>query len=63
MHSQALSRSCGLTYLQIRITAAETLWILTQEDSLKLQDWSLPSKSLKLVVDAIKQRQISIAQA
>ncbi|KAF3044509.1 hypothetical protein E8E11_006622 [Didymella keratinophila] len=45
---------------KIRITAAETLWILTQEDNLKLQDWSLPSKSLKSAVDAIKQRQITL---
>ncbi|KAF1928009.1 beta-tubulin cofactor d [Didymella exigua CBS 183.55] len=48
---------------KIRITAAETLWILTQEDTLKLQDWSLPSKSLKPAVDAIKQRQRGVAQA
>ncbi|KAF2121516.1 armadillo-type protein [Lophiotrema nucula] len=39
---------------KIRITAAETLWILTQEEGLKRQDWSLPSKSLKPVVDGIK---------
>ncbi|KAJ4990348.1 beta-tubulin cofactor d [Stagonosporopsis vannaccii] len=46
---------------KVRITAAETLWILTQEDDLKLQDWSLPPKSLKPLVDGIKQRQTSAA--
>ncbi|KAJ8112998.1 hypothetical protein OPT61_g4769 [Boeremia exigua] len=40
---------------KIRITAAETLWVLTQEDRLRLQDWSLPAKSLKPAVDDIKQ--------
>lgn len=55
--------SWRLTHLQIRITAAETLWVLTQDDNLKLQDWSLPSKGLKSVVDAIRRRQVSIAQA
>jgi hypothetical protein len=40
---------------QIRMTAAETLWILTREQSLKLQDWSLPSKSLKPAVEGIKR--------
>ncbi|KNG51573.1 beta-tubulin cofactor d [Stemphylium lycopersici] len=39
---------------KIRITAAETLWFLTQEDGLKRHDWSLPSKSLKPAVDGIK---------
>ncbi|KAH7395192.1 tubulin folding cofactor D C terminal-domain-containing protein [Phaeosphaeria sp. MPI-PUGE-AT-0046c] len=39
---------------KIRMSAAETLWILTSEDALKLQDWSLPSKTLKPAVDAIK---------
>jgi hypothetical protein len=28
--------------------------VLTREDALKLQDWSLPSKILKPAVDAIK---------
>jgi hypothetical protein len=37
------------------MTAAETLWILTREQSLKLQDWSLPSKILKPAVEDIKK--------
>jgi hypothetical protein len=44
-----------LTQEQVRMTAAETLWILTREQSLKLQDWSLPSKSLKPAVEDIKK--------
>jgi hypothetical protein len=36
------------------MVAAETLWVLTREETLKLQDWSLPSKSLKPAVEAIK---------
>lgn len=56
-------RSSILIKCQIRITAAETLWILTQEDALKLQDWSLPSKSLKSAVDDIKKRQVFVADA
>jgi hypothetical protein len=36
------------------MVAAETLWVLTQEETLKLQDWSLPSKTLKPAVDIIK---------
>ena len=47
---------------KIRITAAETLWMLTQEEGLKRQDWSLPSKSLKPVVDGIKNS-LSATQA
>jgi hypothetical protein len=43
-----------LIWVQIRIAAAETLWFLTQEERLKRQDWSLPSKKLKPVVDDIK---------
>ncbi|KAH7398150.1 tubulin folding cofactor D C terminal-domain-containing protein [Pyrenochaeta sp. MPI-SDFR-AT-0127] len=39
---------------KIRIAAAETLWFLTREQSLKLQDWSLPSKSLKPAMEEIK---------
>ncbi|KAF1966082.1 hypothetical protein BU23DRAFT_518586 [Bimuria novae-zelandiae CBS 107.79] len=39
---------------KIRIAAAETLWLLTKTDGLKRQDWSLPSKTLKPVVDGIK---------
>lgn len=39
---------------QIRITAAECLWVLTQDETLKLHDWSLPPKTLKPVVDGIK---------
>jgi hypothetical protein len=35
--------------------------MLTQEDGLKLQDWSLPSKSLKLAVDNIKKRHVDVA--
>ncbi len=42
------------TQRQIRITAAETLWILTQTEDLKRQDWSLPPKTLKPAVDAIR---------
>ncbi|KZM25859.1 hypothetical protein ST47_g3018 [Ascochyta rabiei] len=48
---------------QIRITAAETLWMLTQDDGLKLQDWSLPPSNLKSAVDSIKKRQIVAAEA
>lgn len=40
---------------QIRIAAAETLWILTQEEGLKRHDWSLPSKSLRPSVEEIKK--------
>jgi hypothetical protein len=36
------------------MVAAETLWVLTQEETLKLQDWSLPSKTLKPAVETIK---------
>lgn len=43
-----------LIKIQVRMAAAGTLWTLTNEDALKLQDWSLPSKSLKPVVDSIK---------
>ncbi|KAF2873394.1 tubulin folding cofactor D C terminal-domain-containing protein [Massariosphaeria phaeospora] len=45
---------------KIRITAAETLWVLTHEDRLKMQDWSLPSKNLKSVVGGIKSRVTTI---
>jgi hypothetical protein len=38
------------------MAAAETLWILTQEEGLKLQDWSLPSKALKPAVEVIRKR-------
>lgn len=44
---------------QIRLTAAETLWMLTQEDGLKMQDWSLPTKSLKPAVETIKNHLIN----
>jgi hypothetical protein len=37
------------------MTAAETLWVLTQEEGLKVQDWSLPSKSLKPAVEGIRK--------
>ncbi|KAF1994817.1 hypothetical protein P154DRAFT_475433 [Amniculicola lignicola CBS 123094] len=40
---------------KVRIAAAETLWILTQEDDLKRQDWSLPTKSLKPAFEGIKE--------
>ncbi|KAF2682125.1 hypothetical protein K458DRAFT_342479 [Lentithecium fluviatile CBS 122367] len=39
---------------KIRITAAETLWMLTKEEGLKRQDWSLPSKILRPIVDGLK---------
>ncbi len=39
---------------QIRLTAAETLWLLTREERLKRQDWSLPPKILKGAVEGIK---------
>ena len=52
---------CKLTQEQIRIAAAETLWMLTKEDSLKLQDWSLPPKSLKPAVESIKKRHVNAA--
>ncbi|KAF2451503.1 hypothetical protein P171DRAFT_515515 [Karstenula rhodostoma CBS 690.94] len=39
---------------KIRIAAAETLWLVAGEESLKRQDWSLPSKSLKPAVSSIK---------
>ncbi|ORY09655.1 tubulin folding cofactor D C terminal-domain-containing protein [Clohesyomyces aquaticus] len=38
----------------IRVTAAETLWVLTQDESLKMQDWGQSPKALKEVVDGIK---------
>ncbi|KAF2855578.1 hypothetical protein T440DRAFT_550955 [Plenodomus tracheiphilus IPT5] len=40
---------------KVRITAAETLWLLTGEEGLKRHDWSLPSKSLKGAVDGMKE--------
>ncbi|CAO2654699.1 Nn.00g114320.m01.CDS01 [Neocucurbitaria sp. VM-36] len=40
---------------KIRTTAAETLWVLTQDQDLRLQDWSLPLKSLKPIVDNIRK--------
>ncbi|KAH8728677.1 tubulin folding cofactor D C terminal-domain-containing protein [Phaeosphaeriaceae sp. PMI808] len=43
----------------IRMAAAETLWILTHEEVLKIQDWSLPSKSLKPVVESIKNKHLT----
>ncbi|PSN62088.1 hypothetical protein BS50DRAFT_561146 [Corynespora cassiicola Philippines] len=46
---------------KIRITAAETLWVLTQEEGLRRHDWSLPSKSLKPAVDDIKSSLASVA--
>lgn len=41
--------------VQIRMAAAETLWILTKEEGLKLQDWSLPSESLKPAIEVIRK--------
>ena len=41
--------------LQIRIAAAETLWITTGDEDLKLHDWSQPAKKLKATVESIKQ--------
>ncbi|KAF2800113.1 hypothetical protein K505DRAFT_293440 [Melanomma pulvis-pyrius CBS 109.77] len=38
----------------VRISAAETLWVLTQQDELKRHDWSLPSKNLKPAVVGIQ---------
>ncbi|KAF2272997.1 uncharacterized protein EI97DRAFT_192089 [Westerdykella ornata] len=38
----------------IRISSAETLWLLTQEQDLKRHDWSQPPKILKPSVEAIK---------
>jgi hypothetical protein len=49
-----MSRKCRTNAVQIRITAAETLWILTHEEALKRHDWSLPAKSLKPAVEEIK---------
>jgi len=37
------------------MAAAETLWVLTHEEMLKVQDWSKASKSLKGVVEGIKR--------
>jgi tubulin-specific chaperone D len=44
---------------QIRIAAAETLWFLTQEEGLRMQDWTLPPKSLKPEVDKIRKSVIN----
>lgn len=38
---------------KVRITAAETLWLVTGEEGLKRYDWSVPSKSLKGAVEAV----------
>lgn len=40
---------------KIRIAAAETLWITTGDEDLKLHDWSQPAKNLKATVESIKQ--------
>lgn len=40
---------------KIRIAAAETLWISTGDEDLKLHDWSQPAKNLKATVESIKQ--------
>jgi len=48
--------------VKIRITAAETLWVLTKEDGLKRQDWSLPSKILKPIVDELKGTIVAVIQ-
>ncbi|KAF2019909.1 beta-tubulin cofactor d [Aaosphaeria arxii CBS 175.79] len=44
---------------KIRLTAAETLWILTREEGLKRHDWSLSTKSLKGVVEGIRGKVVS----
>jgi hypothetical protein len=36
------------------MTAAETLWVTTGVETLKVQDWSAPSKSLKGLVEGIR---------
>ncbi|KAH4400467.1 hypothetical protein HBH92_234040 [Parastagonospora nodorum] len=46
---------------KVRIAAAETLWSLTQLESLKLQDWNLPSTSLKSAVNSVKAELASIS--
>ncbi|KAF1846786.1 uncharacterized protein K460DRAFT_417805 [Cucurbitaria berberidis CBS 394.84] len=46
---------------KVRITAAETLWVLTHEEGLKLQDWSLPSKTLKPAVEGMKKILVATA--
>ncbi|KAF2708780.1 hypothetical protein K504DRAFT_482284 [Pleomassaria siparia CBS 279.74] len=45
---------------KVRISAAEALWVLTQEEELKRYDWSLPPKNLKPAVETIKS---SLARA
>ncbi|OCK83592.1 hypothetical protein K432DRAFT_440727 [Lepidopterella palustris CBS 459.81] len=40
---------------KIRISAAETLWIITENEDLKLRDWSQPPKNLKVIVEDIKK--------
>ncbi|KAF2031567.1 beta-tubulin cofactor d [Setomelanomma holmii] len=48
---------------KIRMMAAETLWILTRVDALKLQDWSVPSKTLKPFVLSLQKELIVAASA
>ncbi|OCL03190.1 hypothetical protein AOQ84DRAFT_392453 [Glonium stellatum] len=45
-------------YPKIRIAAAETLWITTGDEDLKLHDWSRSPKNLKDVVEHIKQGKV-----
>jgi len=45
-----MQKGAGLTVIEIRIAAAETLWLLTGDEGLKRHDWSLPSKRLKPAV-------------
>ncbi|KAH9881877.1 hypothetical protein J1614_001048 [Plenodomus biglobosus] len=40
---------------KVRISAAETLWLLTGEEGLKRQDWSLAGKSLKGAVLSLRE--------
>jgi len=41
---------------KVRSSAAETLWVITADEDLKLHDWSQPPKNLKTAVEALKQR-------
>ncbi|KAH7089171.1 tubulin folding cofactor D C terminal-domain-containing protein [Paraphoma chrysanthemicola] len=43
--------------------APETLWILTRKDALKLQDWSIPPKSLKPIVLGFHEELKAVAHA
>ncbi|KAF2808276.1 uncharacterized protein BDZ99DRAFT_419247 [Mytilinidion resinicola] len=41
---------------KIRSSAAETLWVVTSDDDLKLHDWAQQPKNLKPAVEALKKR-------